>query len=256
MVNPNLRPNGVHHLAIGTRNVKEQIAFFTDVLGAKLKALYWMHGVENTFHAFLELSPSCCIAFQQHENNPDKPIPGVTHAVSPAGNVTAGSMAHLALNVDSLEELVAMRNRIRSRGIQVLGPINHGMCQSIYFAGPENLALEVATGSNINAEEWIDEEVRTLAGISDEELARFKNPAPYVQPPAPVPQPADRPDAPHMLQGFPQQILMAPDEVAWSSLESRTPKEIERQRAAAEGARAGVPIAASATSSSGKASKL
>ncbi len=61
-----LHPNGVHHLAIATRDIKAQIEFFTDVLGAELKALYWMHGVDNTFHGFVELSPTCYIAFQQH----------------------------------------------------------------------------------------------------------------------------------------------------------------------------------------------
>ncbi len=35
------QPNGVHHLALMTADVKSQIAFFSDVLGMKLKALYW-----------------------------------------------------------------------------------------------------------------------------------------------------------------------------------------------------------------------
>ena len=50
------RPNGVHHLAICTAHMKEQIAFFTDVLGMELVALYWMHGVEGTWHGFLRLN--------------------------------------------------------------------------------------------------------------------------------------------------------------------------------------------------------
>lgn len=32
--------NGVHHLAIMTADVKNQIEFFSDILGMKLKALY------------------------------------------------------------------------------------------------------------------------------------------------------------------------------------------------------------------------
>ena len=36
--------NGIHHLAIATRDIKAQIEFFSDVLGAELVALYWMHG--------------------------------------------------------------------------------------------------------------------------------------------------------------------------------------------------------------------
>ena len=49
-----LHPDGINHLAIATRDIKGQIEFFTDVLGGELKALYWMHGVADTFHAFVE----------------------------------------------------------------------------------------------------------------------------------------------------------------------------------------------------------
>jgi catechol 2,3-dioxygenase-like lactoylglutathione lyase family enzyme len=57
--------NGVHHIALMTANVKEQIEFFADVLGMKLKALYWMHNVDGYFHAFMELNDSCSVAFVQ-----------------------------------------------------------------------------------------------------------------------------------------------------------------------------------------------
>ena len=146
-----LHPDGINHLALATRDIKGQIEFFTDVLGGELKALYWMHGVADTFHAFVELSPTCYIAFQQHPDNPQDAIIGVTHAGNAGGQVTAGTMQHLAFNVPSLDDLYAMRDRIRSRGIPVIGPMNHGMCQSMYFAGPECLALEVACGGAIDS---------------------------------------------------------------------------------------------------------
>lgn len=41
---------GLHHLALTTANIKEQIEFFTGKLGMELAALYWMHGVKNTWH--------------------------------------------------------------------------------------------------------------------------------------------------------------------------------------------------------------
>ena len=53
-------------------------------------------------------------------------------------------MQHLAFRVDNADELIAMRDRIRTKGVNVIGPLDHGMCQSIYFAGPDNMALEVA----------------------------------------------------------------------------------------------------------------
>jgi hypothetical protein len=62
-----------------------------------------------------------------------------------------------------------------------MGPIDHGFCKSIYFAGPEGMMLEFSTseGKSIDAEAWIDPEVVKLAGISTADLERYKAPAPY-----------------------------------------------------------------------------
>jgi catechol 2,3-dioxygenase-like lactoylglutathione lyase family enzyme len=220
-----LHPNGINHLAISTRNIKGQIEFFTDVLGGELKALYWMHGVANTFHGFVELSPTCYIAFQQHPDNPAEAQFGITHAGNAGGQVTAGTMQHLAFNVDTLDDLYAMRDRIRSRGIPVIGPMNHGMCQSMYFAGPEGLALEVACGSDIDARAWIDPEVQALAGISDDEVARYKTPADFARPAVAVPQPAYDPAKPnlHYPPEMYQMMIGAPDEAMWSAVTSEPP---------------------------------
>lgn len=173
--------NGVHHLAISTGDMKGQLEFFTDVLGAKLKALYWMHGVPNTVHGFVELSPSCCIAFVQGPAFKDiEPVMGVSHAGSAANASAPGTMQHVAFNVPTYEDLLAMRDRIRSRGINVFGPLDHGMCKSIYFAGPEHLALEVAWSAEaIDARAWIDPEVVELCGIDADLLERLKAPAAY-----------------------------------------------------------------------------
>jgi catechol 2,3-dioxygenase-like lactoylglutathione lyase family enzyme len=227
-----LHPNGINHLAIATRDIKAQIAFFTDVLGGSLKALYWMHGVANTFHGFVELSPTCYLAFQQHPDNPGDIQIGVTHAGNAGGTVTGGTMQHLAFNVDTLEDLYAIRDRIRSRGIAVMGPMNHGMCQSIYFAGPEGLALEVTHGRDIDADQWVDPEVQALAGISDDELRAYVHPAPFERPAEPVAQPPLDPSKPQLH--YPEPVLRAlmgrADEAMWNAVESRTPAEIAAQR--------------------------
>lgn len=175
------RANGLHHLAISTGNMKAQIEFFSDVLGMELVALYWMHGVEGTWHGFLRLNDTASVAFVQNDKiRATKPQLGVSHAGNPGLPTAPGAMQHVAFNVDSDEELLNMRDRIRSRGVNVIGPLDHGMCKSIYFAGPEGLCLEIATSSKaIDARAWIDPEVQALAGINNEELARFKAPAAY-----------------------------------------------------------------------------
>ncbi|MGR8949649.1 MAG: VOC family protein [Gammaproteobacteria bacterium] len=173
--------NGVHHVALMTADVKQQIEFFTDVLGMELKALYWMHGVEGFFHAFLKLNDASSVAFvQKHGAEPAPTEMGKTHAGNPVTTCAPGTMQHIAFNVDNDAELYLMRDRIRAKGVPVMGPIDHGFCKSMYFGGPENLVLEVSTSAGtIDAEQWIDPEVVDLVGISAEELAAYKSPSDY-----------------------------------------------------------------------------
>ena len=220
--------NGVHHLAIATKDIKAQIEFFNHVLGCELVALYWMHGVEGAWHGFMKLNDTCSIAFVETPEikDIDRTL-GVTHSGNGAGACAGGAMQHLALNVDSLDDLLVMRDRIRSRGITIFGPIDHGMCHSIYFAGPEDMSLEVATSEKpIDGRAWIDPEVVDLAGISADELERYRNPATYESPESPVPQPDFDPDLPWQ-RGFPRKVYEAiigmPDEVLTERLSETTP---------------------------------
>ena len=219
--------NGVHHLAIMTSDVKQQIEFFSDVLGMKLKALYWMHNVDGYFHAFMELNPSCSVAFVQSPEVKDIPVEmGASHAGNPTKPCAPGTMQHVAFNCGNDEELYAMRDRIRAKGVRVLGPLDHGFCKSIYFGGPENLVLEVSTSeAGINQEAWIDPEVVELNGISAEELVRYKNPPRFDHIGDPVPQPAagtGRPEYSNMDEEFAAAFDL-PDEVVTRELSESTP---------------------------------
>jgi catechol 2,3-dioxygenase-like lactoylglutathione lyase family enzyme len=221
------KPNALHHLAVSTADIKGQIAYFTDVLGMELVALYWMHGVKGAWHAFLKLNDTCSIALvHTPEMKSIEAVMGVSHAGNPGAPSAPGTMQHLALNVDSEADLLAMRDRIRSRGIVVLGPIEHGLCKSIYFAGPENLSLEIATSDRaIDPRAWIDPEVVALAGISPEELERFRSPARYEGEGGRVKQPAYDPATPH--QAWPpevyQQLIAMPDEMFTKLMSETTP---------------------------------
>jgi hypothetical protein len=129
-------------------------------------------------------------------------------------------MQHVAFNVDSQQELLNLRDRIRSKGVTVIGPIPHGLCYSIYFAGPENLTLEIATsgGAPVPLDHdatWVDPEVQKLAGISDEDLARYIDPDPFEGQGGAVEQPAFDPSQPHpvMPPGVYEKVLAVPEEV-------------------------------------------
>jgi catechol 2,3-dioxygenase-like lactoylglutathione lyase family enzyme len=211
-------PNGVNHIAISTADMKRQLTFFADVLGAELKALYWMHGVDKTFHAFLKLSDTSYVAFQQADGNAlIEPEIGRTHSGSTVGLSAPGTMQHLAFNVDSRDDLLAMRDRIRSRGVQVLGPINHGFCQSIYFAGPELLSLEVTWAADaLDPGEWIDPEVAGLCDLDADELAALLHPPAYDAPAAGVEQPPADASKPQLV-GMERAMRLSDDDV-WTKI--------------------------------------
>lgn len=54
-----IKTNGIHHVAIMAADMRAHIDFFSDVLGARLVALFDMHGVPDGIHAFLHLSDDC-----------------------------------------------------------------------------------------------------------------------------------------------------------------------------------------------------
>lgn len=228
------KPNALHHLAVTTADIKQQIEFFSDVLGMELVALYWMHGVEGAWHGFLKLNDHSSIAFVQTPEVAKIPSRvGVTHSGNPGAASAPGTMQHLALNVDTEAELLTLRDRIRSRGVNVLGPIDHGFCKSIYFAGLENLSLEISTSAEaIDPRAWIDPEVVTLAGISKEELARYTNPAAYAGQGGAVAQPPYDATKPHMA--YPpdqyQMLLSLPDE-EFTRMTSQPEPPVKREAA-------------------------
>lgn len=221
-----LKPTGVNHLALSTTDMKAQLTFWCDVLGVPLRALYWMHGVENTFHGFVELAGDSYVAFVQHPDNTAEVEFGVSHADGAGGEVRGGTMQHVAFHVDSLDELLTMRDRIRSKGVQVLGPMDHGFCQSIYFEGPEGLNLEITCGEAIDERAWIDPEVVGLCGIDADELETMKVPAAFVRPAEPVAQPTEpfpgNARAAHD-PGRHAQVMALPDDFVWDKLSVTDP---------------------------------
>lgn len=223
--------DGLHHLAICTADMKAQIEFFTDKLGMELVALYWMHGVANTWHGFLRLNDESCLAFVQNGDIGKIPVRlGETHAGNPGANCAPGTMQHVALRVKDDAELHALRDRLRAKGVPVIGPKDHGFCKSVYFAGPENLSLELSFSTEpINAEAWIDPEVVALAGIDAEELARYKRSSDFADQGGAVAQPGPDAPGPHMSNypdGLYEKILATPDDVMLASSENEPPVKV------------------------------
>ena len=227
---------GVHHVVLSTAQMKEQIEFFTDKLGMELVALYWMHGVKNTFHCFLKLNDESSIALMSNPSIADIPVElGRTHPGNPGANSAPGTMQHLALKVKDKESLLTIRDRLREKGVPVLGPMDHGMCASIYFAGLENVSLEIAYSEiPIDPQSWIDPEVVSLLNISDSELESFVSPPDYLDHSGTIKQPTlDSDTGPHMSnypEGAYAQVISTPDEVVWNMVDNTPPRLKEESK--------------------------
>ncbi|MFM7972106.1 MAG: VOC family protein, partial [Betaproteobacteria bacterium] len=57
---------------------------------------------------------------------------------------TPNWVQHIALKVGSMDELLARKAQLQAAGIEVLGPTNHTLFQSIYFFDPNGHRLELA----------------------------------------------------------------------------------------------------------------
>lgn len=208
------QPDGIHHIAIMSANMKEQLTFFTQVMGFPLVGLFEMHGVPGGKHAFLKMADASYFSVVELNGIADIPATvGITHAGTGAGKVAAGVTQHIAFRAPDEDGLIALRDRIRSHGVPAIGPIGHGFCKSIYFAGPEGLTLEVACAvSEVDPARWVDPKMLEECGISGEEAQAMLNPAPCIAD-SPVPQPAFDESKPQL--GYPPEtlkaILSAPD---------------------------------------------
>lgn len=173
---------GIHHLALSTKDMKKQIQFFSEVCGMELVGLFWMHGAHGAFHCFLRLNDQCMMSFVQSPDVAGKePVEGVSYAHSLIGSAAPGGFQHVAFNVGTQAELLAMRDRIRKAGYQVLGTMDHGISKSIYLNAPENIIMEFTStenGAELSADMWVDPECAEQCGISPEELQGYLNPRP------------------------------------------------------------------------------
>ena len=183
---------GIHHAAFISNDMKAQIEFYTQVLGMKLVGIFPMHGVPGASHCFIEAGKDSYVSFVQIQDVHVDPVYGVSHAVDSAHPVAGGAMQHMAFNCDSMEEMLALRDRLRSNGYAVFGPLEHGMSYSMYFGGPEGMLLEYATTDQcdpVRAEDWVGYETAEALGMSQSDVARYVNPPAFEGKGGAVPQP-------------------------------------------------------------------
>ena len=129
----------LHHVAYRCLDAAETVDFYTNVIGLRFAHAISNDRVPSTqefsphLHIFFELGDGSYLAFfelakaplpQKDPNTPDW-------------------VQHLALEVKDEATLLEGKRRLEARGIDVVGPTDHGFCQSIYFFDPSGHRMEM-----------------------------------------------------------------------------------------------------------------
>ena len=138
----------IHHVAYRCNDAKETVDFYRDLLGMKFLLAFAEDEVPSTgepdpyMHVFLDAGMGNVLAFFELPN------------ASPMGKDpnTPAWVQHIAFKVASRAELLAAKQRLEAAGLDVLGPVNHGIFDSIYFFDPNGHRLELACDKGTEAD--------------------------------------------------------------------------------------------------------
>ncbi|MGV0960167.1 MAG: VOC family protein [Limnohabitans sp.] len=136
-----VRPiGGLHHFAWRCQDAEETRHFYEDLLGLPLVHVIQKDHVPSTgefcpyVHIFFQMTDGSCLAFFDL---------GDGIAALPSPNTPAW-VNHIALQVGSKQDLMAMKARLQAHGVEVVGITDHdGYIESIYFFDPNGLRLEL-----------------------------------------------------------------------------------------------------------------
>ncbi|MBS0545568.1 MAG: VOC family protein [Proteobacteria bacterium] len=134
----------IHHVAYRCKDALETARWYEQHLGMKLVLSIAEDAVPSTgeadpyMHIFMDAGMGNVLAFFE--------LP--TRAPMGRDENTPAWTQHLAMEVDSMETLLATKARLESEGIQVVGPTDHALFQSIYFFDPNGHRLELACNTH------------------------------------------------------------------------------------------------------------
>jgi glyoxylase I family protein len=129
----------LHHVAYRCEDASATVGFYRDVIGLKFAHAIAQDRVPSTqafnphLHIFFELADGSYIAFFELAGSPS----------AERDPNTPAWVQHLALEVADATALAEGKRRLEAHGVEVIGPIDHGFCQSIYFFDPDGHRLEM-----------------------------------------------------------------------------------------------------------------
>ncbi len=133
----------VHHVAYRCIDAKQTVEWYVKHLGMDFILAIAENQVPSTkapdpyMHVFLDAGQGNVLAFFELPASP----PMDRDRNTPAW------VQHLALEVETVDELVATKARLEAAGIEVIGPTDHTIFKSIYFFDPNGHRLELAANT-------------------------------------------------------------------------------------------------------------
>ena len=153
----------IHHVAYRCNDARETVQFYQRVLNMDFVLAIAEDQVPSTkapdpyMHVFLDAGMGNVLAFFELPNSP---------AMGSDPN-TPDWVQHIAFELDDMAALTAAQEKLAAEGIEVIGPTNHGIFQSIYFRDPNGHRMELAVNT------CTDQEMETLHDVAPAMLAEW-----------------------------------------------------------------------------------
>lgn len=133
----------IHHVAYRCKDAKETVEWYQKHLNMGFVLAIAEDQVPSTkapdpyMHIFLDAGAGNVLAFFELPNSPE---------MGKDPNTPAW-VQHIALEVDTVDELESTKARLQASGIEVIDPTDHTLFKSIYFFDPNGHRLELAANT-------------------------------------------------------------------------------------------------------------
>jgi lactoylglutathione lyase len=134
----------IHHVAYRCKDAKETVLWYQKYLNMDFVLAIAENEVPSTkdpdpyMHIFLNAGGGNILAFFELPNSPEMG----------RDKNTPTWCQHLALQIDSFDEMMGIKEKMEADGIEVIGPTDHTLFQSIYFYDPNGHRLELAVNTD------------------------------------------------------------------------------------------------------------
>jgi glyoxylase I family protein len=121
---------GVHHIALISKNVEETIQFYQEFLGFPLVELVENRDYAGSSHFFFDIGNHNMLGFFDFPGHQPPPF-----------EETIGGVQHLAISI-SPAQFDAAKKKLDDAGVEYLGP-DRGVEESMYFRDPNGVNVEL-----------------------------------------------------------------------------------------------------------------